>query len=140
MVLPLVRSTHSFIIHHLFYLLVVWGTVSISKHWTSGLSTVSSFEATLLEQKAKWHKLCYSKVSTMNYSEQKRGKLQLAIVTWNVLLPNVYTRTKDRHERKTKHISKVDALFVRLHQHQIHIVKCQCCKWLLKFVTVLMFC
>ena len=71
-----------------------------------------------------------------SYSEQKRRKLQLAIVTWNVPLPQSIPAQKIF--MNIAH--KTFASFVRLHQHQNHSMKYQLFKWTPEFVTAFMFC
>ena len=96
----------------------------------------SDIEATLLEHRANWHKSCHWKFSTMKLQRAEKRKAAIGNSDTECPIAKKYTHTKDLHERDAKDI----CFFVRLHQHQNHSMKYQLFKWILEFVSVLMFC
>ena len=75
-------STLSSSIISFIYLDELWVAINIAR-----LDKVSGLEAPLLEHKASGTNCAILNLAPWSYSEQQRRKLQLAIVTRNVLLP-----------------------------------------------------
>ena len=58
----------------------------------------------MLEHKAKWHKLCLSKFSTMKLQRAEKRKAAVGDSDTECPTAKKYTRTKGLHEHRTKDI------------------------------------